>query len=106
MKISNKQQKELDFIKKFQPKNYSGHGIYDNFDTYELGNFTGEESYLMKTCQGKTVNVNNYEEWKKLNILLQSKRRWDIMKKLWKQDIRNGILCKQELVKDGLIFNN
>lgn len=79
MKITKKQNQEVDFLIKY----FNG----DEKDT---------EQYLNWTVNGKNKGDSKFDD----NKLFQAKRKLDIMVKLWTEDMQKGQLAYWELLED------
>jgi len=86
MKITNKQQEEIEFlIKLFKLK-----------DVY----LKDKENYILSTVLGKKKMSTGGLDSGETNKLFDAKRRLDMNIKMWREDLTNGLLSVNELKED------
>lgn len=81
MRISKRQQEEIDFFAR------------DFTPTQEE-----KEVYILETVHGKKGGKDNI--WQGGNRISESKRRFDITIAMWREDLVNGLLSINELYED------
>lgn len=90
MKISNRQQQEIDFLSKYIGYNGEFEPVQEEIEQYILKTVYGKGSSL---TLGFSINIEN-------NRLELAKRSLDIVIKEWARDMQEGLLAYWELLED------